>query len=275
VGLPFYAVMTRPLLATIGTVLLAASLAGGAGGGREAARPDLVEASLSLSKHMVRQGGLLKTTDAVRNRGLGAAPRSAVGYYLSRDRVKGPGDTRLGRRAIASLPPSWVATGWRRVVIPRGTALGRYRVLACADDRHQVRESLETNNCRSTTRALVVTRAEDTTPPSFAGLVKATTCIPGPVGPGRSSPYHLSWSAARDAVTPADAIVYDVYQATSPGGESFSTATYTTPAGATAFTTPPLASTETYYFVVRARDRAGNRDPNRVERAGENLCVVR
>jgi hypothetical protein len=264
--------MTRPLVATIGT-LLAASLVGGATGS-VAARPDLVEASLSISTHTVRQGELLKVTDAVRNRGLAKAPRSAVGYYLSRDRVKGPGDVRLGRRAIASLPPSWVGTGYRRMVIPRGTAPGRYRVVACADDRHQVREARESNNCRSTTRALVVTREKDTTPPSFAGLVKATTCIPGPVGPGRSSPYRLTWSAASDAVTPADAIVYNVYRATSAGGETFSMPTYTTPAGATAFTTPPLSSTETYYFVVRARDRAGNRDLNRVERPGENLCLA-
>ena len=49
--------------------------------------------------------------------------------------------------------------------------------------------------------------------------------------------------------------------------------TYTTPAGATSFTTPPLATDKYFYFVVRARDQAGNSDSNTVEREGQNLCV--
>jgi hypothetical protein len=67
--------------------------------------------------------------------------------------------------------------------------------------------------------------------------------------------------------------VYDIYQARSPGAENFSRATYTTGRGATQFATPPLSSTEIYYFVVRARDAAGNHDRNRRERPGKNLCV--
>jgi hypothetical protein len=67
--------------------------------------------------------------------------------------------------------------------------------------------------------------------------------------------------------------LYDIYQATSPGGEDFSAATYTTPHGQTSFTTPPLAADKDFYFVVRARDRVGNRDSNHVERRGVNLCV--
>jgi DNA-binding beta-propeller fold protein YncE len=113
----------------------------------------------------------------------------------------------------------------------------------------------------------------DRTPPTFAGLESATTCIPGPIGGGTSSTYHLGWDPASDNVTPSSEIVYDVYHATKPGGEDFSTPTYTTPAGATSFTTPPLPADKTHYFVVRARDQAGNRDSNAVERAGQNLCV--
>lgn len=40
----------------------------------------------------------------------------------------------------------------------------------------------------------------------------------------------------------------------------------------TTFVTPLLPDDETYYFVVRARDEAGNRDANDVERLGVNLC---
>ena len=72
---------------------------------------------------------------------------------------------------------------------------------------------------------------------------------------------------------PSTKIVYDIYQATKSGGEDFSSPTYTVRHGATSFATPPLPVETTFYFVVRARDRAGNRDSNEVERQGVNLCV--
>jgi len=52
--------------------------------------------------------------------------------------------------------------------------------------------------------------------------------------------------------------VYDVYQATTPGGEDFSRPTYTPPPGATSFVTPEVPDDSAYYFVVRARDVAGD-----------------
>ena len=58
-----------------------------------------------------------------------------------------------------------------------------------------------------------------------------------------------------------------------PGSERFSAPTYTTPAGAASFSTPLLPDDKPYYFVVRARDKSGNRDANTVERAGVNLCL--
>jgi len=144
---------------------------------------------------------------------------------------------------------------------------------ACADDRRRIRESDEANNCRAAAHLLTVTRGADRTAPRFGGLKAATTCIPGPIGEERMAAYHLTWDAARDDVTPASAIVYQIYQATRSGGEAFPTPTYMSEPGATAFTTPLLPSTETLYFVVRAQDRAGNRDRNTIERAGVNLCL--
>jgi hypothetical protein len=114
---------------------------------------------------------------------------------------------------------------------------------------------------------------KDTTPPTFAGLASVTTCTPGPIGGGRTTSYRLSWEQATDNRTPVSQIVYDVYQATAAGGEDFSVPTYTTRPGASSFDTPQLPTEQTFYFVVRARDKAGNSDSNKVERQGVNLCV--
>jgi hypothetical protein len=108
--------------------------------------------------------------------------------------------------------------------------------------------------------------AADTTPPVFAGLQKAFACSPIV----RPWPYELSWNAATDDVTPSSQIVYDIYLSHTPGGEDFSHPTWTTSPGVTKFETPPLD--EPSYFVVRARDRAGNEDHNTVEREGEDPC---
>jgi hypothetical protein len=116
-------------------------------------------------------------------------------------------------------------------------------------------------------------RGKDDAPPVFAGLKSATTCIPGPIGGGTTSRYHLSWEAATDDVIPSSRIVYEVYQATSAGGENFSRPTYTTAPGVRSFDTPRLSTRKTFYFVVRARDRAGNEDSNTIERQGQNLCA--
>jgi hypothetical protein len=116
-------------------------------------------------------------------------------------------------------------------------------------------------------------KQHDQTSPTFAGLQSATTCIPGPIGAGTTASYHLSWAPATDDITPSGRIVYEVYRASKSGGEDFSTPTYTTDPGVTSFTTPPLPAAELFYFVVRARDRAGNLDSNTIEREGQNLCV--
>jgi hypothetical protein len=114
-------------------------------------------------------------------------------------------------------------------------------------------------------------QATDTTPPVFSGLKEAWTCIPGPVEVGVRTHYHLTWEAATDDVTPSSEIVYRIYFATRAGHENFSKPRWTTVPGATSFETPKLPS-EKSFFVVRARDQAGNEDGNTVERRGFNVC---
>lgn len=103
-------------------------------------------------------------------------------------------------------------------------------------------------------------RESDTTPPSFGGI---TSAIATAGGTGQAD---LSWSPASDNRTAANSMVYLIYMATSPGGENFTSPSFTTQAGATSFSVTGLSPGTTCYFVVRARDEAGNIDSNRVER---------
>jgi hypothetical protein len=234
--------------------LIVGSAFGGAGG-----RADLVVSAVSLSQH----GRVLQVTDVVRNRGDAYAGRSTTAYYLAR--------RQIGHRIVRPLRPGAVSRGSVTLTIARSVRAGSWRLRVCADSRGRIREMDERNNCRLAARVVV---SGDVTPPQFIGLERATTCVPGPIGGNaRYTPYNLRWTAATDNATPPSEIVYDVYHAENQGGEQFAKPTYTTPPGATSFTTPPLADNVPHYFVVRARDKAGNEDRNDVERLGTNLCL--
>ena len=99
--------------------------------------------------------------------------------------------------------------------------------------------------------------AVDATPPTFAGASTATTKSPGSVA--------LAWSAASDAVSSSSAISYLVYASTKSGGEDFQSPDVVTLAGATSATASDLGGDTLYYFVVRAKDQAGNVDTNTTE----------
>ena len=103
-------------------------------------------------------------------------------------------------------------------------------------------------------------------------LEHAFACTPGAQRPGQTTPFTLGWEAASDTATPSAKLVYDVFESGQPAGEDFSKPSWTTPAGALSFKTPGLATHGTFYFVVRARDQAGNEDRNRIESRGVDPC---
>ncbi len=99
----------------------------------------------------------------------------------------------------------------------------------------------------------------DAQAPTFAGLTSAT--LTG------AATAHLCWGAGSDDVTAPGALLYDVYQATTPAGEVFTAPPLTTSAaGGTCVDVSGLTPNQQYCWVVRARDGAGNRDGNTVER---------
>jgi hypothetical protein len=113
----------------------------------------------------------------------------------------------------------------------------------------------------------------DIAAPRFAGLEQAFACTPGPQRPGQRTPYTLTWQQASDDITPPLQIVYDVFYAPTPRGEDFLRPNWTTAPGVTSFRTPGLPSHASAYFVVRARDAAGNEDANTIERIGIDPCL--
>jgi hypothetical protein len=104
----------------------------------------------------------------------------------------------------------------------------------------------------------------DQTPPLFAGAGRAVSA---------PSSVTLSWNAATDDRSAAAQITYLIYQASSAGGETYATPTYTTAPGATSFAVGKLGINTTYYFVVRARDEAGNVDGNTVEVSAKTPAI--
>ena len=102
----------------------------------------------------------------------------------------------------------------------------------------------------------------DTKAPAFGGLVSATAS-------GRTT-LALAWAEAADDYSAPANITYDVYVATSAGGEIF-TSTTRTIKGATSYSVTGLTPNTTYYIVVRAKDEAGNEDVNVLEKSAKTL----
>jgi len=106
----------------------------------------------------------------------------------------------------------------------------------------------------------------DATPPVFAGLFSAT---PSATTSGR---IDLTWNPATDNTTPSANIVYLIYMSTTSGGQNLLVPSFTTAPGATSLTITGL-SPGIYYFVIRARDAAGNTDTNIVERSASSDII--
>jgi chitodextrinase len=122
-----------------------------------------------------------------------------------------------------------------------------------------VRARDQAGNVDANTIERAATPIADKTPPLFAGAKSATATALV------VATIVVAWNPASDDATPASEIVYNVYAATAAGQESFASPTLTTTPGATSAAVGGLLPATTYFFVVRARDQAGNEDANTVE----------
>lgn len=140
----------------------------------EAAKPNLKATSVSAPPKTVAEYSKFKVWDTVKNAGKEKAGDSTVRYYLSTDPGRSKREreqsTTNPRTAVSDIPLEGArpvpaldagersATKQRKpveVTVPLGTRAGEYFLLACADDRGEVKESKEADNCVASKRVAV------------------------------------------------------------------------------------------------------------------------
>ncbi|MBI5675720.1 MAG: fibronectin type III domain-containing protein [Nitrospirae bacterium] len=120
----------------------------------------------------------------------------------------------------------------------------------------------DANNEEKSAKTLM---SPDVTPPGFGGIVEAIA--------SSETAISLSWNPASDDRTSVSDITYLIYMATSSGGQNLAIPSYTR-TGTTYGTVTGLNQGTTYYFIVRAKDEAGNIDNNTVEKSATTLDYV-
>jgi hypothetical protein len=208
-------------------------------------------------------------------RPLGTRPQRhlRVLFLASRDGRYDRGDGVIAERRISVLRERPRRVRARPALKPR--AGGRWHVVVCIEQRAR-----HGRRCADTPRTVNVSAARTGRPrpkpptpgpaqpeaPRFLGVtdVGIDDCDTDTVS------FDVGWWPAIDDTTDPDDIVYEVFQATQPGGEDFSHPTYLSEPGDLTVTTPMLPA-RTYYYVVRARDADGKVDNNTIEMAG-NPC---
>jgi hypothetical protein len=111
--------------------------------------------------------------------------------------------------------------------------------------------ALDANHGEVVNSTPVTTTIIDQTAPTFGGLDSATDAQ-------TSGQVILAWSAATDVNGP---ITYNIYWATTPGGQNLGVPDATSTSG-TGTTISGLTDGDTYYFVVQAEDSVGNESNN-------------
>ena len=106
----------------------------------------------------VLPGATINIEDTTQNSGaVDATSLTVTRLLLSSDGKKDAGDTILNTRAVPALAKKQSSTAVTSVTIPGGTALGRYFIIAAADDDTAV---VETNERNLRSRRITVTRPD-------------------------------------------------------------------------------------------------------------------
>lgn len=112
-----------------------------------------------------------------------------------------------------------------------------------------VRAVSKTGDMETNTNEAIAT-ADATPPPSPSNLIAAPISGDG---------VQLTWTPSSPET---DVLQYNIYRATSSGGQNLSSPTYTVSVGIVSYTDSSATPGQAYYYLVRAQDAAGNTDSN-------------
>ncbi len=136
--------------------------------------PNLVVKKLSKPAATTR-GSKLQVVVKIRNKGRRQAGRSKLAIYLAGGKPHSQKRGGLLRRArLGKVRGRRTARRRLGVWISAATPAGFYRLIACVDDRHKIKESSERDNCRSSH--------------PFAVTTPLTPSSPIPLPPARPNP---------------------------------------------------------------------------------------
>jgi uncharacterized repeat protein (TIGR01451 family) len=106
----------------------------------------------------VLPGATITIQDSTQNLGaVDATSATVTRFYLSSDSKKNSGDIILGARAVLALAKKQNSSASTAVTIPAATALGKYFIIAVADDDSAL---VETNESNQKNRRITVTRPD-------------------------------------------------------------------------------------------------------------------
>ncbi len=114
-----------------------------------------------------------------------------------------------------------------------------------------------------------IATSDDTVPPQFAGLL-FVDFIPDSTA-ATTGKSRLTWAPATDDKSGASEIAYDVYDSVTPGGEDFAGIPKVSVTGTNTAEVPGVDYTISHFYVVLARDKAGNKNSNKVERKAQRV----
>jgi subtilase family serine protease len=217
---------------------------------------DLRATQVSAPPAAAAPGTSFSVTSTTENVGGVTAPGSTTRFYLSIDGAKDAGDKLLsGSRAVPALDPGSAAMATATVTIPATTALGTYRLLACADDTGSVPEGNEQNNCIASGATVRVTR------PDLVETVVSVTSVAAAPG----SNVSVTDTVANQGAVGSGASTTRYYLSADPqkgGGDTLLTASRAVPmlapavisTGTVTVTLPTGIALGSYYVLACADD---------------------
>ena len=145
----------RPVLALLAVACLGLSIwAAQAGAAKNL--PNLKTTEISNPPATAHAGDQIQISNKVKNAGKKTAAASVERFYLTASGKRANPLRLIGDESIGKLKPGVTANASGSFAISHDTPDGTYSVVGCADDKHAVHESSETDNCRESKTTMVV-----------------------------------------------------------------------------------------------------------------------